>query len=86
MELIRQALGLDEVYWTFDTFNEEWQRRKAWFDETVAADRLERLQTFYSFNHDRVLETLQTGLPLYKQQSQNLQVKTKLVLTLADRD
>lgn len=77
MQLIRRALGLDGVYWTFATFNLEWQRRKAWFDETEAVDRLAKLEAFYTTNHDRVLETLQTGIPLYERNSQYSQVKAE---------
>jgi len=77
MELIRQALGLDGVYWTFATFNLEWHRRKTWFCETEAVDRLAKLEVFYTTNHDRVLETLQTGISLYERHSQYSQVKTE---------
>jgi len=77
MELIRQALGLDGVYWTFATFNQEWQRRKAWFGQTEAVDRLAKLETFYSTHHARILETLQTAIPLYERHSQNSQAKAE---------
>ncbi|MCZ6799472.1 MAG: hypothetical protein O7F12_03205 [Nitrospirae bacterium] len=74
MELIRRALGLGGVY---GTFNPEWQRRKSWFDEKEAADRLDRLKAFYSINHERILETLKSGIPLYERHCQNSPVKTE---------
>jgi hypothetical protein len=73
MRLIQEIMGLGRAH---GTFNPEWQRRKAWFDETVAADRLEGLHTFYSFNHDRILETLTTGIPLYEQWSEKSPTQT----------
>ena len=66
MRLIQEIMGLGSEY---SKFNPEWQRRTLWFDEKVAAERLERLGKFYSLNHDRILETLTTGIPLYEQWS-----------------
>lgn len=62
MELIRGIIRFSGVYWEF---NAEWQRRKSWFSEAETADRLERLTTFFTYNHNRVIESLRKGTPLY---------------------
>jgi hypothetical protein len=48
-----------------DTFIKEWNRRKDWFKDENAAERLEKLEAFYRFNRERVLESLRTGVPMY---------------------
>jgi hypothetical protein len=47
------------------TFNGEWQDRKAWFTNENGAERLEKLQRFYTHNRVRILETLRTRIPFY---------------------
>jgi len=73
MLLIQEIMGLGRAY---EEFNPEWQRRKSWFDEKVATERLERLHKFYSLNHNHILETLVTGIPFYEQWSQKSPAKT----------
>jgi hypothetical protein len=48
-----------------DTFIKEWDQRKDWFEHENGIERLKRLELFYDHNHDRILETLRTGLPFY---------------------
>jgi hypothetical protein len=48
-----------------DTFTKEWDERKNWFKDEVATERLEKLQSFYRYHHDRIQETLRTGKPFY---------------------
>ena len=47
------------------TFNAEWYERKDWFEKENGAERLEKLQLFYTYHHDQIQETLQTGIPFY---------------------
>jgi hypothetical protein len=48
-----------------DTFTKEWDERKSWFEKEKGAERLEKLQLFYTCHHDRIQETLRTGIPFY---------------------
>lgn len=48
-----------------DTFSGEWHERKDWFKDEKGAERLEKLQLFYACHHDRIQETLRTGIPFY---------------------
>jgi len=48
-----------------DTFTKEWHERKDWFKDEKGAERLEQLERFYAHNHDRIIETLRTGIPFY---------------------
>jgi len=48
-----------------DTFIKEWDRRKDWFKDENGAERLIRLELFYKYNRERILETLATGFPFY---------------------
>ena len=48
-----------------DTFTKEWHKRKDWFKDEKGAERLEKLELFYTHHHDRILETLRTGIPFY---------------------
>jgi hypothetical protein len=48
-----------------DTFVKEWNRRKDWFKDENGAERLVRLELFYKYNRERILETLATGDPFY---------------------
>lgn len=47
------------------TFNGEWYDRKDWFKDEKGDERLERLERFYTHHHDRIIETLRTGIPFY---------------------
>ncbi len=47
------------------TFHGEWQERKDWFKDEKGDERLESLELFYSHHHDRIIETLRTGIPFY---------------------
>lgn len=48
-----------------DTFKKEWNERKDWFEDEKGPERLERLEHFYAHHHDRIIETLRTGIPFY---------------------
>lgn len=48
-----------------DTFVKEWNRRKEWFHDEKGDERLARLELFYRSNHERIRETLRTGVPFY---------------------
>ena len=48
-----------------DTFTKEWHKRKDWFEKEKGAERLEKLQLFYTHHFTRILETLRTGIPFY---------------------
>ena len=48
-----------------ETFSGEWHERKDWFKDEKGDERLERLKCFYAHHHDRIIETLRTGIPLY---------------------
>jgi hypothetical protein len=48
-----------------DTFSGEWHERKDWFKDEKGAERLEQLERFYTHHHDRIIETLRTGIPFY---------------------
>ena len=73
MRLIQEIMGLGRAY---GTFNPEWARRKDWFGEIEAAERLKRLKVFFAANHSRILGTLKTGLPFYEQRAQQSPVQT----------
>ena len=47
------------------TFRGEWDDRKGWFENEKGGERLEKLELFYTYNRERILETLRTGLPFY---------------------
>jgi hypothetical protein len=47
------------------TFHGEWHERKEWFKDEKGDERLERLELFYTHHHDRIIETLRTGIPFY---------------------
>jgi len=47
------------------TFHGEWHDRKDWFKDENGHERLEQLEHFYTCHHDRIIETLRTGIPFY---------------------
>lgn len=48
-----------------DTFTKEWNARKDWFKDERGPERLDQLKHFYAHHHDRIIETLRTGIPFY---------------------
>jgi hypothetical protein len=48
-----------------DTFTKEWHARKDSFKDEKGPERLEQLERFYAHHHDRIIETLRTGIPFY---------------------
>ena len=69
MGLIQEITNVQGEYLSFTA---EWGRRTSWFDEQETIDRLDKLRTFFAANHSRILNTLQTGIPLYEQEGQQL--------------
>ncbi len=67
MILIQESLGLGRAY---GQFNPEWQRRKSWFGEIEATERLDKLRIYYQVNRDSIRDSLQTGIPLYERYTQ----------------
>lgn len=49
-----------------DTFTKEWDERKDWFKDEKGDERHEQLKCFYAHHHDRIIETLRTGIPFYE--------------------
>jgi hypothetical protein len=48
-----------------DTFSGERHERKDWFKGEKGLERLEQLERFYAHHHDRIIETLRTGISFY---------------------
>lgn len=83
MYLIEQIMDFQGMYWQF---NAEWQRRKSWFCEQEAKDRLDLLITFFTCHHHRILTALETGIPLYEQPSQDSQEQEHINLTSVEEN
>jgi len=60
MGLLARLLSQNE-----ETFNGEWHKRKDWFKDENAAERLNMLEHFYQHKRERIKEILRTGIPYY---------------------
>ncbi len=77
MKLVRQILrGQSEDY---VSFNSEWNKRSSSFDPKEGVARQDTFAKFYEFNRARIMEALETGLPLYTNLNNELPIKVIVV-------